>query len=239
MIEALTTAAAVCAGIVASVVAFGIGSILTPVFALEISTTAAVAAVSIPHLVGSSLRLWALRRHIDRKVLREFGVWSGAGGLIGALLHSALASRVLTLLFGAIVAWSGVAGLVGLSERFQLKGRLAFVAGAASGLLGGLVGNQGGIRTAAMLGLGVKKEVFVASGSAVAVAVDLARVPVYLITTGDEIEAWGLVGLATLGVIGGTIIGLRWLKALEGQAFRRLASATVLILGVFMLLRAF
>lgn len=51
-----------------------------------------------------------------------------------------------------------------------------------------------------MLGLDVEKEVFVASATAVAVAVDVARVPVYLVTTGDGIsEITRLVALATLG----------------------------------------
>jgi uncharacterized membrane protein YfcA len=239
MIEALTIFAALFAGLVASVVAFGIGSILTPVLALEVSTTVAVAAVSIPHLVGSSLRLWVLRNHVDWGVLREFGAWSALGGLLGALLQSTLASRVLTLVFGLVVAWAGVAGLLRLPERSHIKGKSALVAGAVSGLLGGLVGNQGGIRTAAMLGLEVEKEEFVASATAVAVAVDVARVPVYLATTGEGITAiLGLVALATVGVVAGTLAGLRWLRALEGRRFRTLASLTVLALGIYMLLKA-
>jgi uncharacterized membrane protein YfcA len=239
MIEALTTFAALFAGVVASVVAFGIGSILTPVLALEVSTPVAVAAASIPHLLGSSLRLWVLRSHVDWRVMREFGAWSALGGLLGALLQSALASRILTLLFGVVVAWAGIAGLLRLAERSPIKGKWALVAGAASGLLGGLVGNQGGIRTAAMLGLDVDKEVFVASATAVAVAVDLARVPVYIITTGEGIRAiTSLVALATLGVVAGTIAGLRWLSTLEGRTFRTMASLTVLALGIYMLLQA-
>jgi uncharacterized protein len=239
MIATLTATAAVFAGVVASVVAFGIGSILTPVFALEVSTTVAVAAVSIPHLVGSSLRLWALREYVDWKVLRDFGAWSGLGGLLGALMQSVLANRALTVLFGVVVAWGGLAGLLRLAEKSPIKGRRALVAGAVSGLLGGLVGNQGGIRTAAMLGFDVDRDAFVASATAVAVAVDVARVPVYLITTGNEIlETAGMVALATAGVVVGTIGGLRWLRTLEGRSFRIIVSLTVMALGVYMILKA-
>lgn len=70
----------------AAVTGFGIGSLLTPLLALQVDTRLAVAAVSIPHVVGTELRF---------------------------------------------------------------RGWVAWVAGAASGLLGGLVGNQGGIRSAA------------------------------------------------------------------------------------------
>src|SRR6476646_2846128 len=59
---------------IASVTGFGIGSLLTPVLAIETGTKLAVAAVSIPHLVGTAQRFWLLRRHVDRHVLLGFDV---------------------------------------------------------------------------------------------------------------------------------------------------------------------
>jgi hypothetical protein len=78
----LVLLAAVVAGAVASVAGFGIGSILTPLLAWQRGTKLAVAAVSIPHLAGTALRLWRLRGHIDRRVLLSFGLASAAGGLL-------------------------------------------------------------------------------------------------------------------------------------------------------------
>lgn len=54
------------AGAVASVAGFGIGSIVTPVMNLHFDTKLAVAAVSIPHFIGSAIRCWNLRKHVDR-----------------------------------------------------------------------------------------------------------------------------------------------------------------------------
>ena len=48
-----------------------------------------------------------------------------------------------------------------MSNAFH--GWAAWIAGAMSGFLGGLVGNQGGIRTAAMLGFEVPRQAFVAT----------------------------------------------------------------------------
>ncbi len=53
---------------------FGIGSLLTPVLALQVDTRLAVAAVSIPHLVGTSLRFWLMHGGVDRRVLWSFGL---------------------------------------------------------------------------------------------------------------------------------------------------------------------
>jgi uncharacterized membrane protein YfcA len=64
------------AGAVASIAGFGIGSLLTPLFAIQSGTKVAVVAVSIPHAIGTGLRLWMMREHVDRRVLFSFGVTS-------------------------------------------------------------------------------------------------------------------------------------------------------------------
>ena len=56
------TTVAVAAGAIASVTGFGIGSLLTPAFGLQVSTKIAVAAVSVPHVVGTALRFRLLAR---------------------------------------------------------------------------------------------------------------------------------------------------------------------------------
>ena len=86
--EALILAAAVSGGGVAAVAGFGIGSLLTPAFALQMDARLAVAAVSIPHVVGTAFRFWLLGARVDRKILWSFGLTSAAGGLVGALLQS-------------------------------------------------------------------------------------------------------------------------------------------------------
>ena len=48
----------------------------------------------------------------------------------------------------------------------------AVVAGIGSGFFGGLVGNQGGIRTGALLSFDVEKEKFIATATAIAIVVD-------------------------------------------------------------------
>jgi hypothetical protein len=45
-------------GATATVVGFGIGSLLTPVIAARFGTDVAISAVALPHLAGSLLRGW-------------------------------------------------------------------------------------------------------------------------------------------------------------------------------------
>ena len=224
------------AGAVASVVGFGIGSLLTPLLAVRAGTQLAVAAVSIPHFLATALRFWRLRGHVDRRVLLGFGIASAAGGLAGALLHAAAGSRALAVVFGLLLLFVGVSELTGLSRRMRFSGWVAWAAGGVSGLLGGLVGNQGGIRSAALLGFDVRKEAFVATATAIGLVVDCARMPVYFATQASAILGiWPLVAAAIAGTIVGTLVGVPLLRHIPERVFRRVVAVILLGLGAYML----
>lgn len=229
---------AVVAGGLASVAGFGIGSLLTPIFALSIGTKLAVAAVSIPHLIGSAQRFWRLRHAIDHRVLWSFGITSAAGGLIGALLHNQAGNRALSIVFGALLILAGASQLTGFMERIRWGRTAAWIAGGVSGLFGGMVGNQGGIRTAAMLGFDVPRDSFVATATAIALFVDAARMPVYAAVSGRELLGeWRLILAGTVGVVIGTAIGTRLLSRIPQQVFRRVIGVLLVALGIYMATR--
>ena len=224
-------------GAVASVAGFGIGSVLTPAIAAATGTKLAVAAVSIPHAIGTSIRFWRFRREVDWSVVRSFGLTSAAGGLAGALLNTWATSRTLELVFGSLLVLAGASQVTGYAKRWRLRGTLAWLGGALSGFFGGLVGNQGGIRTAAMLGFEVNKRQFVATTTAVALLIDMARVPIYLaVNTAQLVRMWPTLALATIGVIIGTLFGERLLARVPEQHFRLVVGVLLLLLGVSFLI---
>ncbi|MEX2137643.1 MAG: sulfite exporter TauE/SafE family protein [Pirellulales bacterium] len=226
------------AGGIASISGFGIGSLLTPLLGVQIGFKLAVAVVSIPHLIGTAVRFFTLRQHVDRRLLIGFGLTSAAGGLTGALLHTFVKSPILTAVFGLLLVFAGVTGLLGLAERMRFGGVMGWIAGAVSGLLGGLVGNQGGIRSAALLGFDVPKHSFLATATAIGLIVDGARMPVYLFTEGQDMLAeWPAIVAASVGVVAGTFAGYRLFKRFSETLFRKIVSAIVLALGLVMLFR--
>ncbi|MBI4484779.1 MAG: sulfite exporter TauE/SafE family protein [Acidobacteria bacterium] len=238
MFEAAVLLVSAAAGAVAAVAGFGIGSLLTPLLALQVGTKTAVAAVSVPHLVGTFIRFLRLRAHVDHALLWRFGLTSAAGGLTGALLNARASSPALAIVFGLLLVFAGGAQLSGHAQRWRFHGRVAWLAGAASGLLGGLVGNQGGIRSAAMLGFDLTKRQFVATATATALCVDAARMPVYVATERQEVMAvWLFVLLATSGVALGTLAGERLLARVPERRFRRVVGTTILLLGIVTLVR--
>ena len=236
--ELVLAVAAIAAGAIASVVGFGIASLLTPLVAIRAGTQLAVAAVSIPHAFATALRFWRLRAHVDRGVLVRFGIASAAGGLAGALLHSYANNRILAIVFGALLLFVAISELTGLAPRMRFGGHLAWIAGAISGLFGGLVGNQGGIRSAALLSFDLDRRAFVATATAIGLVVDCARMPVYFATQAAAIaRIWPLVLIASLGTLLGTVIGVRVLRRIPERAFRRIVAVILLALGAYMILR--
>lgn len=233
---ALLIAVGLFAGAIAAVTGFGIGSLLTPTLALQTGTKLAVAAIAIPHFVGTVQRFWMLRRHLDRHVLLGFGIASAVGGLAGALLHTQVTSSALAAVFGLLLILAGGSELTGWMRKVKWGRTAAWVAGALSGGLGGLVGNQGGIRSAAMLGFNVPKESFVATATAIGLFVDAARLPVYLIGEWRDIfKLWPLVLAATGAVVLGTAVGTPVLRRLPTHLFRKILSVLLILLGVYML----
>jgi hypothetical protein len=231
--------AATLAGGVASVTGFGIGSILTPLLALQTGTKLAVAAISIPHLIATAFRFWMIRAHVNRRVLFGFGIASAVGGLAGAILHSTFGSSVLTLVFGCLLLFAGFMGMTGLAQKMRFHGVVAWIAGGLSGGFGGLVGNQGGIRSAALMTFNLSKVELVATATAIGIIVDLARMPIYIASESKELASvWGWILCASVGVIAGTLLGMKFLRQISEPTFRRFLGGFIFLLGVYMIAQA-
>jgi len=236
MMEIAAFVTAILAGGIAAMSGFGIGSLLTPLLAARYGIKLAVAMVSVPHLVGTAARFLGLRKQVDRRVFLNFGILSAAGGLAGALLNARAGSPVLAMVFGCLLVFAAVSGLTGFVERMRFGRSTAWIAGGLSGFFGGLVGNQGGIRSAALLGFDIRKEALVATATAIALIVDGARMPVYFaFEMKDMLAGWPILLTTIAGVLLGTLWGVRLLRRIDERTFRKLLYTLILALGVYML----
>lgn len=231
--------AASIAGGIASIAGFGIGSVLTPALSIWVDARLAVAAISIPHVIGTALRFSLLKGRVDRRVLWSFGVASAAGGIAGALLNTVFTSPALLTLLAVLLLFVAAGELAGFSRRLVFRGPAAWIAGALSGALGGLVGNQGGLRSAALLGFRMERDAFVATATAIGLIVDAARMPVYFAVYSRELGTiLAPIVVASVGVVLGTILGGRILRRIPETYFRRVVAVFLAVLGIWLLTRA-
>ena len=234
--DALVFIVAVAAGAIAAISGFGIGSLLTPVLMLSMPTAHAVAVLAIPHAVATTIRWLRLRRDVHVPTFRQFGIASAIGGLTGALLQARLASRSLTVVLGVLLMLAGSSELTRRSVPLPRTRFWRLLGGLLSGFFGGLVGNQGGIRAAALLGFSLPPRQLVATATASALLVDAARVPIYLASSGAVIAGSSRVWIvASVGVTIGTFLGVPVLSRIREAHYRRAVGLLLLLLGISLL----
>jgi uncharacterized membrane protein YfcA len=223
-------------GAIAAVSGFGIGSIITPFLLLRFSPLEAVSLVALPHVCATALRLYELRRSIHGPTFQQFGLASAVGGLAGALLQGPLGGLVLTMVLALLLLTAGLGEVRQRPVPIPDSPGWKVAGGALSGFFGGLVGNQGGIRAAALLQYGLTPREIVATATATALLVDAARVPIYAIREAPFIASqMPLVLWMTLGVTIGTALGVPVLGRLKTTTYRRLVGALLILLAVFLI----
>lgn len=228
---------AVLSGATASVVGFGIGSLMTPLLAIRFGPTTAVALVTLPHAAATALRCWRLRAHVNRPVLVRFGLLSAAGAVAGALVYLRLGPGALTRVLGGLLLLTAVAQLTGWAARWQPHGWMVALFGLVSGFFGGIAGNQGGLRSAALTAFGLTPVEFVATATATGLMVDAARTPIYLSQAGPVLlTLWAPIIVAIVGVLFGTVAGERLLLGLSPRRFGQVVGWAIGVLGLWLLL---
>jgi uncharacterized membrane protein YfcA len=224
---------AVAAGAIAAVSGFGIGSLLTPILMLWMPTAHAVAVLSIPHALATTIRWMRLRSSVHMPTFKQFGIASAVGGLTGATLQSQLASPTLTIVLAVLLVLAGITELIRRPIPLPQTRFWRLLGGMLSGLFGGLVGNQGGVRAAALLGFNLEPRQLVATATASALLVDAARVPIYLVSSGSVIAGAARVWVvASIGVTVGTFLGVPILSRIPESIYRRLVGGLLLLLGI-------
>lgn len=147
-----------------------------------------------------------------------------------------LGNRSLTFVLGALLLLTRLAGLTGWTSRWRVRGAGVWMLGLLSGFFGGVAGNQGGLRSAALLSFRLEPVTFVATATATALLVDLGRTPIYLWRVGPALVVlWVPISVATSGVLLGTLLGERVLLGLQQPRFRLVVSVLILLVGLLLL----
>lgn len=229
---------------------FGLGTLLLPVFALMAPVEAAVMMTAVVHLSNNLFKLSMMAQFVDRTVVLRFGLPALASAWLGAWLLLELStipplgswawaghSFPVTwtgLVVGVLVVIFALRELSDLERQRTIPARWLPLGGLLSGFFGGLSGHQGALRTSFLIGLGLSKEAFVASGVAIACVVDLSRLSLYLPNWRILAESGSprLMGVAVLAAFAGAWLGRRWLRKLTLGLLHRVVGVLLLIAGL-------
>jgi uncharacterized membrane protein YfcA len=209
---------------------FGLGTILLPVFALFFDLPTSVLLTAIVHFLNNVFKFILVGKKINKTIFLKFGIPSFLAAFVGAyLLNSISASIILfqyqlfdhtfsiTLLgaiIGVLILFFALWEAIPYFQKLTFNENKIMFGGCLSGFFGGLSGHQGALRSAFLLKLNLSKEVFIATGIAIACLVDLARMSVYATDLRSELISQNL-GLLTSAIFSawiGAFVGNKLLK---------------------------
>ncbi|MCA9942815.1 MAG: sulfite exporter TauE/SafE family protein [Anaerolineales bacterium] len=213
---------------------FGLGTMLMPAFALFFPVPVAVAATAVVHLANNIFKVALIGRQAKWPVVWRFAAPATVTAMIGTasltffdrflpLETYHLGGRtheitVLKLVIGTIIIIFALFDLLPKLSKLSFDRKYLPLGGALSGFFGGLSGNQGALRSAFLIKLGLDKEAFVGTGVVAAIIVDIARLLVYgaaFYAARFEMlnsNITGMVVAAMLAAFVGAFIGRRLLK---------------------------
>lgn len=230
---------------------FGLGTLLLPAFALFFSAPAAVAATGVVHLLNNLFKGTLLFRSAAWPIILKFGIPAVPGAIAGAVLLSYLGElpafrwsalgrefvpSTAGVVIGAVMILLAVLEMMPWFQKLAAPSQLIPVGGLLAGFSGGLTGQQGALRSIFLLKTGLDGPRFIATGTMVAIFVDLARLPTYFASfnqntldlTGRE---GALVAFGTACACAGAWLGARYFKKTTIEVIRYLVVALMVLIG--------
>jgi len=200
---------------------FGLATVLTPVVAIFFPLQEAILLVAVVHLLNNLFRIVLLGRAIRWQVVLYFGLPALVAAFVGTQLMQLLTTGAPLYAYtlggrACSITWLNLSvGLLmlcitwaelntGTLKRYT-DAHMLPLGGVLSGLLGGFSGHQGALRSAFLVHAGLSPAAYIATGVAIAILVDLARMVGYAPLMP---ALWQGTGTLLLGVtIGAAFIG--------------------------------
>ena len=235
---------------------FGLGTVLLPAFALFFPAPAAVAATGAVHLLNNLFKGVLVGREAHWPTVLRFGLPAIPGAIAGALVLNLLNEQptfrwrafgqefspsAAGIIIGACMIAFALLELQPWFQRFSAPRKLMPFGGLLTGFVGGLSGQQGALRSMFLFKSGLAASQYIATGTMIAILIDLARLPTYAASFAQDTlslseRSGALIGFGTLCAFAGAWLGARYMKKATIGAIRALVVAFMVLIGVGLLL---
>src|SRR3989344_1921099 len=215
------------AEVVGTIAGFGSSTLFLPFALFFVDFPTALILVACFHIFGNLGRIAFFRHGLDTRLLLLFGIPSVLFTVLGALLIGAIPQEMLKLALGIFLLLFSIASLAKPGFAFQPSSRHAVIGGSLSGFLAGLIGTGGALRGAFLTSFRLQKERYIATAAAIALAVDITRIPIYLGSGFLDPQFYSFLPLLLVIAIAGSYAGKRIVVALPQQLFRKIVLAAL------------
>ncbi|MDC0210346.1 sulfite exporter TauE/SafE family protein [Flavobacteriaceae bacterium] len=233
---------------------FGLGTILTPLMMVFFPVEVAVAFTGVIHFSNNIFKLFLVGNYVNKEVFIKFGIPAIIAAFIGSFILFNINSNIVVYSYNLLGNFKEVslikfiASLLliffALIDLVPFFGNLKFnkkslpIGGFLSGFFGGLTGNQGALRSAFLIKVGLEKKVFIGTTVFISFFVDLTRLGVYSINLINiNLSDHYVLGIFAIssGIVG-SLIGNKLLTKVTVSGIRILVAILILLLSLGLLL---
>lgn len=229
---------------------FGLGTILTPVFALFFPIDLAIALTGFVHFFNNIFKVFLVGKDADKTVLIRFGIPAIFAAFLGSwlllqfsefhpLFSYGFSGREfevtpVKLLISILLIVFALIDLVPFSEKVRIEPKYLQFGGFLSGFFGGLSGHQGALRSAFLIKSGLNKAAFVGTSVVIGTLIDFTRLSVYAsgFLESGLLENIRLVLIATVSAIFGAYIGNRLFKKVTFKFLQQLIAILLIVISI-------
>ena len=229
---------------------FGLGTILTPVFAIFFPIDIAIALTGVIHFSNNLFKIALVGKKTDKTVLIRFGIpailasFAGAWLLLKITVLPALFQYQLggkdfevtpvKLIIAIVLIAFSILEISPSFQKVQFRRNKLVLGGVLSGFFGGLSGIQGAIRSAFLIKSGLSKEAYIATGVVIACLVDFTRISVYAsrFTSANLHENLTLLISATLSAIAGAYFGKKLLTKVTLRSIQLIVAVMLVLISL-------
>jgi uncharacterized membrane protein YfcA len=226
------------AAIIATLSGFGSSTLLIPVAIFFMDLKTAVFLVACFHLFNNTFKVSFFWNNIDWKIFLLFGIPSIIFAFTGAIFISIIPVEIISKLLALFLLIFSIYSF--LNPKFALKESKtgAVLGGSISGLLAGLIGLGGAIRSTFLIAFNLPKELYIATSAMVAFVIDLTRIPTYLFVNVIQDKSYYtllpfLVVMAFLGVK----TGKYFLNKINQDIFKKIVLTALFLVGIGLFFR--
>ncbi|HBE41705.1 MAG TPA: hypothetical protein DDW27_10975 [Bacteroidales bacterium] len=229
---------------------FGLGTILTPVFAIFFPVDIAIALTGVVHFTNNLFKITLVGKNTDKAVLLRFGIPAILASFAGAWLLLRITDMPslfnyhlwgkeyevmpVKLVIAVLLIVFSLLEIAPSMQRLQFNRNKLPLGGVLSGFFGGLTGIQGAIRSAFLIKSGLSKEAYIATGVVIASLVDFTRLSVYSSRFKDANlhEHWILILSAVSAAILGAFIGNKLLRKVTLRFVQVLVAILLFLIAI-------
>ena len=224
--------AAFLAGVVGTLAGFGAATVLLPVALIFFDFKTALVLTAFTHLFGNMGRMAFFHKRLAWRVVAYFGLVGIPGTLFGALLVNHINETVLQASLGIFLISYGIFALAVPTFRLKQKPANMLAGGLGSGILAGLIGTGGAIRTAFLTAYRLPKIQYLATSGALAFVVDGMRIPVYLKDGLLPSRYYWMLPVLFVLAVGGSYLGKKLTSKIPQRAFSKIVLVCLIAAGI-------